>query len=192
MLGAAGSNGCAVTTTATLSYITISGLNEVNENSGTQYTCTAYYSNGNNSNVTGSASWDQNSGYAMISSNGGFLTTLSVSSDQSFTITATYLGKTSTYSVTIKNILQDAGSIRVSIVPQEAAEAGGQWRVLGENIWRNSSTSKSNLQFGTYTIEFKNVQGGLHLQTNQLPSPLSSQILGSTVTRISLLFKHTL
>ena len=56
-------------------------------------------------------------------------------------------------------MLQDAGSILVSIVPQEAAEAGGQWRVLGENIWRNSGTSKSNLQFGTYTIEFKEVSG---------------------------------
>ena len=143
---------------ATLSYITISGSTQVNENSGAQYTCTAYYSDGSSSTVTSSASWSENSSYASISSS-GYLTTYSVSSDQSCTITATYGGKTDTHNVTIKNVSQDVGSIRVSIIPQEAADAGAQWRVLGEGIWRNSGTIKSNVPFGTYTIEFKDISG---------------------------------
>jgi hypothetical protein len=51
------------------------------------------------------------------------------------------------------------GSIRVSIVPQEAADAEAQWRVLGESSWRNSGTIKSDVPFGTYTIEFKDISG---------------------------------
>jgi uncharacterized protein YdbL (DUF1318 family) len=87
---------------ATLSYITISGLTQVDENSGAQYTCTAYYSDGSTANVTNSASWSENSSYASISSS-GYLTTSSVSSDQSCTVTASYGGKSDTQSVTIKN-----------------------------------------------------------------------------------------
>ena len=87
----------------TLSYVTISGSTQVNENSGAQYTCTAYYSDGSTSNVTSSASWSENSSYASISSS-GYLTTFSVSSDQSCTITASYEGKSDTNNVTIKNI----------------------------------------------------------------------------------------
>ncbi|MCF8083466.1 MAG: S8 family serine peptidase [Deltaproteobacteria bacterium] len=142
---------------ATLSYIKISGSTQVNESSGAQYTCTAYYSDGSSPNVTSSASWSENSTYATISSSGGYLTTYSVSSDQSCTITATYGGKSDSHGVTIKNVSQDVGSIRVSIVPQQATDAGAQWRVVGESSWRNSGTIKSNVQFATYTIEFKDI-----------------------------------
>jgi len=143
---------------ATLSYITISGSTQVNESSGAQYTCTAYYIDGSSSTVTSSASWSENSSYASINSS-GYLTTYSVSSDQSCRITASYGGKSDTHDVTIKNVSQDVGSIRVSIVPQQAADAGAQWRVVGESNWRNSGTIKSNVQFGTYTIEFKDISG---------------------------------
>jgi len=143
---------------AVLSHITISGSTQVNESTEAQYTCTAYYDDSSSSNVTSSANWSENSNYASITSN-GYLTTSSVSSDQSCTITAIYRGESDTHNVTIKNVSQDVGSIRVSIVPQQAADAGAQWSVVGESIWRNSGTIKSNVQFGTYTIEFKNISG---------------------------------
>ena len=86
-----------------LSYITISGPTEVNEDSGAQYTCTAHYTDGSSSDVTNSASWSENSPYATISST-GYLTTSSVSSDQSCQITATYSGKSDNHNITIKNV----------------------------------------------------------------------------------------
>jgi len=60
---------------------------------------------------------------------------------------------------TQEDSIPSMGSIRVSIVPQEAADAGAQWRELGESSWRNSGTIKSDVPFGTYTIEFKDISG---------------------------------
>jgi len=88
--------------TIMVSSIRISGAATVNEDSGAQYSCTAYYSDGTNRTVTASASWSENSSFASISSS-GYLNTSSVSSDKSCTITATYGGKTDTHTVTIKN-----------------------------------------------------------------------------------------
>ncbi|MBM3837676.1 MAG: M23 family metallopeptidase [Verrucomicrobia bacterium] len=51
------------------------------------------------------------------------------------------------------------GSIRVSIVPQAAAEAGAQWRVVGETAWRNSGTIKADVALGEYQVEFKTIAG---------------------------------
>jgi len=58
----------------------------------------------------------------------------------------------------IANFTQ-VGSIRVSIVPEEVVSAGAQWRVADESSWRNSGTIKSDVQFATYTIEFKDIVG---------------------------------
>jgi len=54
---------------------------------------------------------------------------------------------------------QNTGTIRVSITPQEAANAGAQWRIVGENTWRNSGTIKSSVPYGTYQIEFSIITG---------------------------------
>ncbi len=92
--------------TPILERIEVGGSTQVNENSGAQYTCTAYYSDGSTSNVTNSASWSENSAYATISST-GYLTTSSVTSDQPCTITATYSGYSDTQDVTIKDVPPD-------------------------------------------------------------------------------------
>jgi hypothetical protein len=81
---------------------TISGPAQVNENSGAQYTCTAYYSDGSSNTVTNIASWSENSNYASINSN-GYLTSASVSSDQPCSLTASYSGMIDTYDVTLIN-----------------------------------------------------------------------------------------
>ncbi len=87
---------------ATLNSVTITGSTQVNEGSGAQYTLTANYSDGSSANVTGSATWSENSGYASING-GGYLTTTSVASDQSCTLTASYGGQSDTHNVTIRN-----------------------------------------------------------------------------------------
>ena len=100
---------------AVLDHVTITGTTQVDENSGAQYTLTAYYSDGSNAKVTGSASWSDNSDYAAISS-GGYLATSEVYSDQSCTITGIYGGRTDTHNVTIKNVDMCSYSISSSTI----------------------------------------------------------------------------
>ncbi len=52
-----------------------------------------------------------------------------------------------------------SGSIRVSIVPQAATDAGAQWKLTSESAWRNSGAIVSGLALGTYSIEFKTISG---------------------------------
>ncbi|MBW1890581.1 MAG: PKD domain-containing protein [Deltaproteobacteria bacterium] len=87
----------------TLYSVTITGSSQVNESSGAQYILTAIYSDGNSSDVTGFASWRDNSSYASINSN-GYLTASSVTSDQPCTITVSYEGQSDTHNVIIENI----------------------------------------------------------------------------------------
>ena len=87
----------------TLNSVAISGPVQINEESGAQYILTAIYSDGNSSEVTGFAGWNDNSSYASINSN-GYLTASPVGSDQSCTITASYEGQFDTHNVTIENI----------------------------------------------------------------------------------------
>ncbi len=82
--------------------LTISGPAQVNENSTVAYTCTATYDDLGTSTVT--ATWNENSNYAAIDSNGNLATDL-VISDQPCQITASYQGRTATYTVTIVNAL---------------------------------------------------------------------------------------
>ncbi|MEK7675920.1 MAG: TIGR02597 family protein [Verrucomicrobiota bacterium] len=61
------------------------------------------------------------------------------------------------------------GSIRVSIVPPEAASAGAQWRIVGENEWQNSGAIRSGLPLGTYQVEFKPITGWTTPPTKSVP-----------------------
>ncbi|MBW2604981.1 MAG: cadherin-like domain-containing protein [Deltaproteobacteria bacterium] len=92
----------------TLTSLSTSGVDSVNENSSAGYTATATFSDGSTQNVTGSAAWSENSAYADINSS-GLLTTLEVSSDQTVTIQAdyTYNGTTETATkvVTITDVI---------------------------------------------------------------------------------------
>ena len=102
-----GSTGYTLKLSATaanaLTSVSISGATSVNENSSSDYTLTAYYSDGSSRSVTGEASWSDNSSYASISA-AGVLTSYAVDSDQTITITASYGGKSDTHTVTIKDV----------------------------------------------------------------------------------------
>ncbi|MHC4110389.1 MAG: NHL repeat-containing protein, partial [Planctomycetota bacterium] len=51
-----------------------------------------------------------------------------------------------------------AGSLQVTILPQEAIAAGAQWRVDG-GTWRDSDNIENNLTIGSHTVEYKPIIG---------------------------------
>ncbi|MDT8303907.1 MAG: Calx-beta domain-containing protein, partial [Sedimentisphaerales bacterium] len=108
---------------AGLDRIEVSGPIQVNEESGTQYTCTAYFINSGNetsSNITNSAAWTDSSNFASIDSS-GFLTTSSVLSDEPCQIKAAFGNETDTLDITIKNIVP---TVSISATTPLAAEPG--------------------------------------------------------------------
>ncbi len=105
---------------AGLDHIIITGPTQVEEDSGDQYTCTAYYIDSSTSDITNSATWSEDSDFASIDSS-GFLTTSSVSLDESCQITATFGGKAHTYDITIKNVIP---TVSISAPVFLAAEPG--------------------------------------------------------------------
>lgn len=75
-----------------------------------------------------------------------------------------------TASATVQQNQQaQSGSIRVSIVPQAAADAGAQWHFAGETIWHNSGEIVSGLSFNTYLVEFKAVSGWVAPPNQDVP-----------------------
>ncbi len=88
----------------TLSSLSITGDDFVNENSSAVYTATATFSDGSTQVVTGSSDWTVNASDASVNSSGE-LTTLEVQSDQTVNIEAVYtyngVTKTTTKAVTI-------------------------------------------------------------------------------------------
>ena len=91
-----------------LSSLTISGPTSVNESSNGQYIARANWSNGSTSTVTNSANWNENSPYATIGTQNGYLSTRLVSGNQSVTITASYtyggINRSDTHVVTITDV----------------------------------------------------------------------------------------
>jgi len=85
-----------------LTGIAITGPTEATENGSANYTCTAFYDDGSDQDITNSVSWETDSQYATINHTGK-LTASSVPSDQVCTITASYAGIDTTHQVTIVN-----------------------------------------------------------------------------------------
>ncbi|MHB1012718.1 MAG: autotransporter outer membrane beta-barrel domain-containing protein [Desulfobacteria bacterium] len=90
-----------VNVAAVLTSIAVSGPSSVNEGSTATYTATGTWDNGTTSAI--SPTWSVSTSYASIGS-GGVLTALTVTSDQTVTVTASYGGKTGTKTVTIVNV----------------------------------------------------------------------------------------
>ncbi|NIM51884.1 MAG: hypothetical protein GTO22_22010, partial [Gemmatimonadales bacterium] len=51
------------------------------------------------------------------------------------------------------------GSVRVTIIPQAAVDAGAEWRRLGAATWRNSGETETGIPVGVEAVEFKDVAG---------------------------------
>ena len=53
------------------------------------------------------------------------------------------------------------GSLRANISPTDAVTAGAQWRV-DNGLWQDSGAIVSNLNTGTYTVQFRHISGWSH------------------------------
>ena len=93
----------------TLNSVSISGVSSVNENSISNYTTTATFSDGTTETLTESVTWSEDSSFATINSV-GILSTSEVMSDETVTITVSYtyedVTKTAEQVVTITDIPQ--------------------------------------------------------------------------------------
>jgi sialate O-acetylesterase len=123
----------------TLNNISLSGPSEINENSYSDYICTANYDDGTYQDVSKLTSWSTNSNNASIDQNGR-LTTLSVSSDQICTIIASYGSKSIVKSITI----QDIGKTLINISISGPSE-------INENSYADYICT-ANFNDGTYQI----------------------------------------
>ena len=130
----------------TLSSLSISGNDFVNENSSASYTATATFSDGSTQTVSGSASWSEDSSYASIDSS-GVLTTSEVESDVTIIIQASYTYKeiteTSNKVVTIKDATDPVTLISLSISGDD---------VVNENSHANYAATATFSDGSTQTI----------------------------------------
>ncbi|UCE49927.1 MAG: S8 family serine peptidase [Phycisphaerales bacterium] len=51
------------------------------------------------------------------------------------------------------------GSLRVTISPQAARDAGARWRRTGTDTWRTSGSTESNVPTGSHAVQFKSISG---------------------------------
>ncbi len=59
----------------------------------------------------------------------------------------------------VRTVVQQTGSLQVTIMPPEAATAGVQWRRVGTSIWRDSGDTEHNVPVGPHVVEFKAAPG---------------------------------
>ncbi len=55
--------------------------------------------------------------------------------------------------------MKSFGSLRVTIRPQGAVDAGARWRRVGTTTWFNSGDTENGIDLGAHTIEFLDVEG---------------------------------
>ena len=93
--------------------VALYGPDVIFENSSTNYTCIANFSDGSSSDVTLNAYWSEDSDYASIDSGSGLLITSEVNGDQSVVVTVVYsygrVTKVDTIEVEIKDYLFSGG-----------------------------------------------------------------------------------
>ena len=77
------------------------------------------------------------------------------------------------FSMGLKNQVTQTGSLQVTIEPQEAVEAGAQWRRAGTTTWNDSGYIETDIPAGECTIEFKNLPG--YLTANQQTGTIQAQ-----------------
>jgi len=148
----------------TLNSVTISGPVQTNENSGAQYILTASYTDGSSTEVTGFASWSENSSYASIDGN-GYLNTVSVTSNQTILITASYEGKSDTYNVTIEDVPPTLTSVTIS-GPAQVNENSGAHYMLTANYSDGSSTEVTGFASWSENSSYASINNGLFIASS--------------------------
>jgi hypothetical protein len=123
-----------------LTSITISGPDEVNENSSADYTATAHYDDGSTEEVTDSASWSPDSGTHYFSTP-GHLVTGEVTSDELISLSASYEGQTGVKNVILNN-LATLNSVTVSGPDEVNENSSGDYTATAH--WDDGSGDVTN------------------------------------------------
>lgn len=152
----------------TVSSITISGPVQVSENSSTQFTCTAHYSDGASAVLTDGVSWSENAAAATINSSGTLITG-TVTTDTSISVTAAYNGQTDTHSVIIKKNAAILSSLSISGPARLDEESGGQYSCTAHYSDNSSSTVTDSVQWSVNS-EFAVIDATGHLTTRAVQS----------------------
>ncbi|MCP4346197.1 MAG: hypothetical protein GY795_11820, partial [Desulfobacterales bacterium] len=92
--------------------------------------------------------------------------TVDVSSGQTVDSTGTYV--------------PHPNSLKVTILPRDAADAGAQWQIDGGS-WQNSGTVVPDLDGGTHTVTFKTIDGWI-APRDQTVNVINGQTVNSTGT----------
>ena len=73
------------------------------------------------------------------------------------------------------------GTLQVNLAPPAAVGAGAQWRRLGTTPWLASGAAESNIAVGSYTLEFKPLNGWL-APTTRTVTILRDQVVTTSAT----------
>ncbi|MCP4612667.1 MAG: hypothetical protein GY845_28540 [Planctomycetes bacterium] len=180
---------------AGLDHIEVSGPIQVNEESGIQYTCTAHFINSgvhSSSDISNSATWSDNSDFASIDSS-GFLTTSSVSSDESFQIKTAFGGKTDTHDITIKNVI-----LTVSI-PAKTYPAGEPHFIGVFEVRRTIATNETLRVYysrsgstATSGADYMDLLGYVDILPGETSTPVSVIVIDDAIEEATETVKLTL
>ncbi len=101
--------------------------------------------------------------------------------NQAVTVTS---GQTTHATGTYERILY--GSLQVLLSPSDAVAAGAQWRRAGTSVWMASGSTESDLPIGSYTIEFKTIEGW-ETPGNQSVTITENQTAAATANYIKII-----
>lgn len=163
--------------------IEIIGLDEIPESSIVTYSAKAFYPN--NTSQTINASWEASG--ASVSLNGGEVTTPSVSSDQNFTLTARYAGKTDSKTITITNSPPVPTSLSISSGNSQIDEHSTVYYSATLHYNDNSTRNVTNSASWSTNNSYAQAYSGGRVVTTSLTSTrsftLRAEYAGFTATK---------
>ena len=128
----------------TLQSIQITGANSVDENTGSNYLATAFFSDGSTSVVTASSTWSEDSSFATIS-NVGVLSTSEVTTNQSVNVSASYtfsgVTKSASKAVTINDVVVPVTLQSIQITGANSVDENTTANFLATAFFSDGSTS---------------------------------------------------
>lgn len=186
----------------TISYLTLSGPDAVDEETSTQYTCTATYNDGTTGNATSSATWSVYGQGGSVGPNTGLFTAATVPSDISCQIEASCQSKTARKSVRVRNVaavdhlaisgqtpivsgMQAQFSCRAYFVDgtNKAVTEATQWSVtppavasIGASTGFLQAQTVSSTQDATVTALYRGVSANKPIQVIPIPPEPPGQV----------------
>ncbi len=172
-------------TEETLTSVSITGSSDISGGNYSDYTATAYFSDGTSQDVTSSVTWSDNSSYAYFDSSvKGRLKTNSVTSAKSVTITAAYTYNSVTKSGTKAITVTPSGKTLTSVsISGSSSIIGGNYADYTATAYFSDGTSQDVTSSATwsenssYAYFDSSVKG--RLKTNSVTSTKSVTITAS-------------